>query len=61
MKTCFTFLRSYYEAAQGLSDAEQLAFYDALMRYAFEGEEPELTGIVKGLFILAKQSIDTFE
>lgn len=37
----FTFFRSFYEAMAELEDKERLAFFDAMMAYAFEGVIPE--------------------
>ena len=55
----FTFYRSYFEAAQELSDKQRLALYDALMQYALNDTEPELSGIPKAMFILIKPTMDT--
>ena len=41
---CFTFFRSYHDAAQLLDDGERLQFYDAIMGYVFDGEVPTLAG-----------------
>ena len=41
----FTFFENWYQLAESQSDdAKRLAFYDAVMRYAFDGEEPENVG-----------------
>jgi hypothetical protein len=53
----FTFFYSYYEAAKELKDKERLAFYDAIMMYCFDGDEPEFSGIVKALFLLSKPNL----
>jgi hypothetical protein len=50
--------RSYYEAAQSLSDNERLALYDAIMQYGFDGIVPELSGPVKIYFMLIKPTLD---
>ena len=55
----FTFYRSYFEAAQELSDKQRLVLYDALMQYALNDTEPELSGIPKAMFILIKPTMDT--
>lgn len=57
----FTFFRSYYESARELPDAERLALYDALMTNVFEGEEPEVEGIVKALYILIEPILSKSE
>ncbi len=36
----FSFFRSFYESAESLPDEEKAAFYDYIMHFAFEGEEP---------------------
>ena len=41
----FTFFENWYQLAESQTDdARRLAFYDAVMRYAFDGEEPENVG-----------------
>jgi hypothetical protein len=41
----FTFFENWYQLAESQTDdAKRLAFYDAVMRYAFDGEEPENVG-----------------
>ena len=54
----FAFFRSYYEAAQELPDEQRLALYDAILRYAFDNQVPELNGLVKTCFTLIKLSLD---
>ena len=41
-----------------LSDADRLAYYDALFDYGFDGIEPELTGIPAAMFLLTKPNLD---
>ena len=55
----FSFFESFYEAASELPDDQRLAFYDALTSYAFDGAEPELTGVLKVAWALAKPNIDS--
>lgn len=55
----FSFFESFGEAAMELPDDQRLAFYDALVMYAFHGVEPEFTGILKVAWALAKPNIDT--
>ena len=50
----FTFFRSYYEAANELSEQQRLVLYDAIMQTMFEGDAPELSGIVKAMFTLIR-------
>ena len=40
MKNSVVFYKDWYEAFQELSDEERLQAYDAVLRYAFEGEQP---------------------
>lgn len=56
----FNFYESFYRAASecGLSDAERLAFYDAMCAWAFDGAEPELEGAAKVAFTLARPNIE---
>ena len=55
----FTFYRSFYEAAGKLSKRKRLGFYDAIMAYALDGLEPELTdNQQKAAFILTKPVLD---
>lgn len=39
-KETVIFYRDWYDSMEGLSDEERLAIYDAVMRYAFTGEQP---------------------
>lgn len=58
-KKGFVFYRSFYEAANDLeTDAEKLAFIDALIQYALYGKEPQLTGALRAMFHLVKPQID---
>lgn len=57
-RTLFKFYRSYFEVGQELSDADRLAFYDALFNRQFYGVEPNLKGISKLAYISQKHSID---
>jgi hypothetical protein len=55
----FTFFRSYYEAAIELPEKHRLAFYDAVVAYGLNGEEPTLTGLANAMFRLARPNLDT--
>lgn len=59
MVTKFSFFESFYEAAKGLSDADRLAFYDAVCAYAFDEIEPQFDGIMAVVWTLAKPNIDS--
>lgn len=52
------FYRSYWEVAMQLGDKDRLAFYDALMKRQFTGEESTLTGMANFAYISQKHSID---
>ncbi len=47
----FVFYRSYYEAIEALDEADQVAVYDAICKYFFRGEETDLKGPAKAVFI----------
>ncbi len=57
-RTQFTFFRSYYEAISTLKPRARLACYDAVARYALDGETPELQGSAATVFILIKPILD---
>ena len=54
----FNFYRSYFDVAMELPDKDRLAFYDALVKRQFLGEEPALTGMAKLAYISQKYVID---
>lgn len=54
----FNFYRSYFDVAIELPDKDRLAFYDALAKRQFLGEEPTLTGMAKLAYISQKYVID---
>ena len=54
----FNFYRSYFDVAMELSDKDRLAFYDALAKRQFLGEEPTLTGRAKIAYISQRYVID---
>jgi hypothetical protein len=54
----FVFYRSFYEAMEDLSDAEQLTIYKAIVIYALEGVEPNITGYPKAIFKLIRPIIE---
>ena len=58
-RDAFTFYKSFYEAAQEMSDKDRLAFYDAIIKYAFTEAETPLKGIAKMAFTLAKPNLDS--
>ena len=54
----FNFYRSYFDVAMELPDKDRLAFYDALAKRQFLGEEPTLTGVAKLAYVSQKYVID---
>ncbi len=52
-----TFFRSYYEVARELPEKQRLALYDAIMQFAFDDEEPCLTGLANSFFTLIRPSV----
>ena len=54
----FNFYRSYFDVAMELPNKDRLAFYDALAKRQFLGEEPTLTGMAKLAYISQKYVID---
>ena len=52
------FYRSFYEAIDDLEDADKLACYNAIFKYALNGEEPTEKGIVSTVFKLVRPLID---
>ena len=54
----FNIYRSYFDVAMELPDKDRLAFYDALAKRQFLGEEPTLTGMAKLAYISQKYVID---
>lgn len=55
----FPFFYSYYEAYDELpNDREKVIFIDAMMKYAFFGEEPELPEYLVSMFKLVRSNIE---
>lgn len=54
----FIFYRSFYEAISELPKENQADSYNAIMRYALDQEEIELTRISKAIFSLVKPQLD---
>lgn len=53
----FTFYPSYYAYAKDLQAKERLAFYDAMLRYFFDGEDCDERNPARKAFALVKPSI----
>lgn len=55
----FTFFRSYYDAAEDMTDEELLSYLKAIIHYSLFGEEPEeLPRLVKAVFAAIKPHLD---
>ena len=54
----FIMYRSFVEAMDILSDEDAGKLYKAVSRYALDGVEPELSGVLSGYFMLIKPQID---
>lgn len=54
----FVFYRSFGEALKELDIQTRAVCYEAIMEYALNGVEIELTGIAKAIFLLIKPQID---
>ena len=54
----FTFFRSYYETAKGLTPEERGIFWGNLMAYIFEGKEPQVSGMQWALFLCTRPHLD---
>jgi len=52
------FYKSFYESISELPKENALNIYNAIFRYAFFDEEPELSGIEKAIFTIVKPQID---
>lgn len=55
----FTFYTNYYELIKYLKDEDRLVLYDAIMKYMFEDNTPELDGLLKGIWVNLKMPLDT--
>lgn len=58
MTDSFVFYRSFYEAINNLDFEEQGKAYNAIMSYAFDGDETTAEGIAHVIFVMAKPQID---
>ena len=54
----FIFYRSYAEAIRSLPKENQIGVLEGLLAYAIDGEEPELSGIERAVFVLMKPQLD---
>ena len=58
MRDSLVFYRSFYESVAELSDDDRLKVYDALFKYALDGEEPSLSGAPLAIFKLMRPQVD---
>lgn len=58
MRDSFVFYKSFFDAASHLPDDQRLAVYDAICRYALNGEEPEGDGLVMAIMSLVRPQLD---
>ena len=57
-KDGFVFYRSFYEAGSCLNDSQFRELINAICQYALDSKEPDLNGVVSGMFQLIKPQID---
>ena len=53
----FTFYRNYFELIKYLPNEDRLELYDAIFKYMFEDEEPNLIDLKKGIFLISSASV----
>lgn len=58
MQNGFVFYRSFITGTEELNDADFRILIRAIAAYALDGEEPELSGVLKMLFEFARPNID---
>ena len=59
MRDSFVFYRSFIEAADELNAEDFKTLITAICKYALDGEEPEITGIPRMLFTVAKPILES--
>ena len=59
MRDSVVFYRSFWEAIEDLPDPEFKQAVSALMQYALDGKEPDVVGVAKTFFKMAKPQIDS--
>lgn len=55
----FTFYRSYYEALLRLPKKDREPLVMAMIAYALDETEPQLTGTAEAIFLLIRPTLDT--
>lgn len=58
MRDGIVFYKTFYESISELPEENALNIYNAIFKYAFFDEEPELSGIEKAIFTIIKPQID---
>ena len=58
LRSQFVFSETYWEAIKDLPTKDRHNILDAILGYAFEGTEPNLTGVSKSIFLLIRPSLD---
>lgn len=61
MKDSFVFYRSFFEALKNVPKKHRTEIYDAVFAYAFESQEPSLSGVPRALWELIKPQLDASE
>ena len=59
MRDCFTFFRSFMEGVKDLDDHTYRKLIDAIMYYALDGIEPNLSGLENAVFQGWKANVDS--
>lgn len=59
--TAFKFRKEYMDAMEGLAQEVRANLLDAILAYAFKGEEPDFGGLERTVFLLIKGMIDADE
>lgn len=55
----FSFYNNYYVIIKHLSDKDRLKLLDAILKYMFDNEEPQLDGLLLGIWTNIKMPLDT--
>ena len=55
----FTFYKNYYDIINYLPNEQRLTLYDSILKYMFEDKEPELKGLLNGIWVNIKMPLDT--
>ena len=59
MRPQFTFYRSFWEAIRRIKkDKDRLSALEAIIAYALDDEQIDMTDVAEGIFILAKPTLD---